>query len=170
MLFSLIYILLIIAANILASLWIIPLPFGLAVPAGVICFAPIFTLRDRIQIDRGAKWIYSLILIAALLSWLTGLASGSSLLSKISIAGLIAFVLSESLDTIIFTLIRRSFVIRALASNLVSAGLDSALFIWIAFGWNTGTVIGLWLVKIIIAALVIPILKPKSEKIKIPVV
>ncbi|MFC2170712.1 VUT family protein [Calditrichota bacterium] len=161
---SILYILLIIAANILASLWIVPLPFNLSVPAGVFLFAPIFTMRDRIQVDRGVRWIYGLILLAGVLSWLTGLATGSSLLSKISIAGFIAFLLSETLDTIIFTIFRKSFTIRALASNFVSALLDSALFIWIAFGWNTGTVLGLWILKIIIAGLVIPVLKPRESK------
>jgi uncharacterized PurR-regulated membrane protein YhhQ (DUF165 family) len=165
---SLLYIVCIILANIFAALWQVPLPLGLMVPAGVFFFAPIFTLRDRIQVDRGVKWIYGLIAVSAIVSWLAGTLMGSSLLARISIASVLALLVSEGLDTLIFTVFKRSFVQRALLSNLVSSFADSLLFIWIAFGFQWNFIWGQWVIKILIAALMIPLVIPKRRMTELP--
>ena len=163
---SLLYFGLIILANVLAALWRIPLPLGLMVPAGVFVFAPIFTLRDRIQFDRGAKYVYGLILVSAVVSWLAGTVMGSPLLARISIASVIALLVSESLDTIIFTVFKKSFVRGAVISNLFSSFVDSLLFISIAFGMNWRIILGQWLLKMIIAALIIPLVAPSAKRMR----
>ena len=170
MLFSALYILLIILANVfVAQFPPIALPLGLMVPAGVFFFAPIFTLRDRIQVERGVKWIYGLILISAVVSWLAGWALGSPLLARVSIASVLAFVFSEALDTLVFTVFKRSFTQRALVSNLFSSFVDSFLFISIAFGMLWPFILGQWVVKMIIAAIVIPLVAPKRRFRELPV-
>ncbi|MBZ0264853.1 VUT family protein [bacterium] len=160
---SLLYIVLIVGANILASLWLLPLPFGMAVPAGVFLIAPIFTLRDRIQLDRGAKYVYILIFIGAIVSWLMGVLTDSHLLGRVAFAGVVAFVASESLDTMIFSYYKHSFVKRILVSNLFSTALDTILFIWIAFGWQTNLMTGQWILKMLLAAAVIPLIIPRKS-------
>jgi uncharacterized PurR-regulated membrane protein YhhQ (DUF165 family) len=161
--FALLYVTLIVLANIFASLWMIPLPFGLAVPAGVFFIAPLFTLRDRIQIEFGVGRVYTLIFITALVSWFSGYLTGLALLERISIASVVAFVVSETLDTVVFSAFKRSFVQRVLISNVISTLVDSTLFIGIAFGWQPQIIIGQWIVKMLISAAVIPMVKPKSK-------
>jgi queuosine precursor transporter len=159
---SILYVILMVAANVFATLWMVPLPFGLAVPAGVFFFAPLFTLRDRIQVDRGLRWVYALIVVTALASWLTGWAAGSALLARISLASVAAFLVSELLDTFVFTALKRSFVTRVLVSNLISALFDSAIFITLAFGFLPHLILGQWIVKVLISAAVIPFVKPRA--------
>ncbi len=160
---SLLYLVLIVLANVFAALWQIPLPLGLMVPAGVFFFAPLFTLRDRIQVDRGVRWIYMLIGISAVVSWIAGSFMGAPLLARVAIASVVAFLVSETLDTIIFTVLKRSFTERALASNFFSAFVDSVIFIGVAFGVNWRLILGQWLVKLIISAVTIPLVKPGNR-------
>jgi len=163
---SLLYVILMVAANVFASLWMVPLPFGLKVPAGVFFFAPLFTLRDRIQVDRGSRWVYLLIAVTAVLSWLTGVFVGLPLLARISIASVAAFLVSESLDTVIFTVVKKSFVSRSLISNTFSSLADSILFITLAFGWNPRIILGQWVIKMVISSIMIPLMKPKHAVAK----
>jgi len=51
----LLYIGFIVLADVLAAKWIIPIGFGLSVPAGVFAISPIFTLRDSLHKKYGAK-------------------------------------------------------------------------------------------------------------------
>ncbi len=162
MILSALYVILMVLANVFAALFMVPLPFGLAVPAEVFFFAPLFTLRDRIQLDRGVRWVYALILVTALVSWLAGWLAGSSLLARISLAGVAAFLVSEFLDTYVFTALKRSFVTRVLVSNTISALVDSLIFITLAFGFLPHLIAGQWLVKVLVSALVIPLFQPRS--------
>lgn len=163
MLLVVLYVVLMVAANVFASLWMVPLPFGLAVPAGVFFFAPLFTLRDRIQVDRGVRFIYALILFTAVISWVAGLVVDLPLLARISLASVAAFAVSESLDTLVFTVVKRPFAQRALASNVVSTAADSVLFVTLAFGFQTRIIFGQWLVKMIISTIMIPLVKPRAK-------
>lgn len=166
---SVLYVVLIILANIFAALWRVPLPFGLMVTAGVFFFAPIFTIRDRIQVDRGVKWVYLLIGISALVSWLAGWVMGMPLLARISGASVAAFLVSETLDTMVFTVMRKSFTQRALISNFFSAFVDSLIFIGLAFGVVWPLIVGQWMVKMLIAAVIIPLVAPKQCYKELPV-
>ena len=157
-----------VAANVIDRMWMVPLPFGFAVPAGVFFFAPLFTLRDRIQFDRGARYVYALIALTGVLGWLTGLATGLSLFARVSLAGLAAFVISEALETVVFSAINKPFVPRSLIANIIAALVDSIVFISLAFGFQSRIILGQWIIKIIISTLVIPLVKPKP-KVSTPV-
>jgi queuosine precursor transporter len=166
---SLLYLVLIVLANVFAALWRINLPFGLMVPAGVFFFAPLFTLRDRIQVDRGVKWVYGLIAVSAVVSWVAAWAMGLPLLARVAMASVAAFLFSETLDTVIFTMLRRSFTQRALFSNFFSSFVDSLIFIGFAFGVDWRLILGQWIVKMLIAGLIIPLLAPKNRFRELPV-
>lgn len=168
---SVLYVVLIILANVFVAIFRpMALPFGLMVPAGVFFFAPIFTIRDRIQVDRGVKWVYLLIGMSALVSWLAGWVMGMPLLARIGGASVAAFLVSETLDTMVFTALKKiSFTQRALFSNFFSAFVDSLIFIGLAFGVVWPLILGQWMVKMLIAAVIIPLVAPKKCFKELPV-
>jgi uncharacterized PurR-regulated membrane protein YhhQ (DUF165 family) len=152
---SVLYIGCIIAANILAAKWTVPLPFGLAVPAGVFAIAPVFSLRDEVHEKWGRKGAYALIAVASAVSWGLALLMGDGLLSRVTLASVAAFALNETMDTEVYHKLReRSRLWAILGSNAISSLVDSGLFIWVAFGplWNL--IIGQYIVKMLIAAVV----------------
>ena len=152
---AILYIACILVANILAAKWIISLPLGLAVPAGVFALAPIFSLRDEIHEQSGRRGAYILIAIASVLSWGLALLTDSGLLSRVTLASVLAFAINESLDTEIYHRLRgRSKLLAVLGSNSVSSLVDSVLFIWIVFGPLFGLMLGQYIVKMVIASLV----------------
>lgn len=130
----------IVAANAtLSRFGIVPLPvLGLMVPAGVYWAGLSFGLRDAVQEVGGRAWTVGLIIIGAALSAFIdptfALASGT------------AFLLAELADFAIYTPLReRQWVGAVVASNIVGSIVDSAVFLWIAFGsleFMAGQVIG----------------------------
>lgn len=155
MIFGLLYVGLIILANVLATRWIIPLPFSLAVPAGVFVIAPIFTLRDEVHERYGRKGAYLLVAIAAVISWGTSIMTGNTLLARITLSSVIAFVFNGMLDTEIYHELRKKSRLSAiLGSNAISSLVDSVLFIWVAFGPLWQLMLGQYMVKMLISTLV----------------
>lgn len=149
---SFLYIIFIILADILAARWIIPLPFGLAVPAGVFAIAPIFTLRDGIHKKYGYKRVTILIFIASAISYTISIMTGNDLLGRVTIASVIAFLISENADTLVYHIYRKDvWLSRVMKSNLVSTFLDSVIFIGIAFGLVWSLVLGQFVVKMLLA-------------------
>jgi uncharacterized PurR-regulated membrane protein YhhQ (DUF165 family) len=133
------YILTIVGANLLIrTVGFIPVGFGLLAPAGVLCVGLSFTLRDLVQEELGKGWTIGCILIGAALSALLSpalaLASGG------------AFLASELADLAVYTPLRRRNWLAAVAlSNTVGLVVDSALFLWLAFGsldFLAGQVVG----------------------------
>jgi queuosine precursor transporter len=122
------YVLSIVLANALIS-WVgvVPVGFGLYAPAGVFAAGLAFTFRDALQEDMGRRWAVLAIVAGALLSAL--------LSPALALASGAAFLLSEVADMAIYTpLRRRSWALAATLSNVVGAVVDSALFLWLAFG------------------------------------
>ena len=106
---------------------LVPVAGGLMAPAGVYCAGLAFTLRDLTQERLGKGWTIGAIVIgaavSALLSPALALASGA------------AFLLSELADLAVYTPLRRRHWLGAVAlSNTVGLVIDSALFLWLAFG------------------------------------
>ncbi|MBF9233965.1 VUT family protein [Microvirga alba] len=107
---------------------LIPVGFGLVAPSGVLLVGAALALRDLVQQQLGAKW--SLVAIAA----------GATLSASFAPATLVAastaaFVLSELADFAVYTPLRkRGFIAAVAASSLVGLVVDSALFLWLAFG------------------------------------
>lgn len=164
MLSMILYVLCVILADVLAARWIVPIGFGLIVPAGVFMVAPIFTLRDDIHKKYGAKTILILIFVASIISYIISVLSSNQLLGKITIASVVAFLVSEYADTIIFHITRKQmWMQRVIKSNLVSALLDSLIFIWIAFGFVLPLILGQYIVKMIISVVVGLILRKRNE-------
>lgn len=155
MISAFLYIGCILAANVLAARYIVPLPLGLTVPAGVFAIAPVFSLRDAVHERFGRKGAYVLIAIATGLSWGWAFVSGDGLLSRVTLASVIAFAFNEILDTEIYYKLRnRSRLLAIIGSNAISSLVDSVLFIWVAFGPLLPLMIGQYIVKMVLAALV----------------
>lgn len=82
------------------------------------------------------------------LSYVASLALSSSALpsdvvARIALASCVAFAVAESFDAIAYQLMhKREWLERSNGSNLVSATLDSIIFVSIAFGWNWSVIFG----------------------------
>lgn len=123
-------------ANWLASKYVVavPLTADLA-PAGVFCIGAALVLRDWIQQLAGLAWTLALVVLGGAASYLIGDAAGWTSLRKIAVASLIAFIVSETAEAVVFTPLRnRSLTAGVLASGLVGNALDSWLFLTLAFG------------------------------------
>lgn len=145
------YIATIIAANwAVAAFGLVPVGFGLLGPAGVYFAGLAFTLRDLTQDTLGRRWTGAAILVGAALSAVVS--------PSLAVASGIAFLFSELADFAVYTPLRQKYWLGAVAlSNVVGLTLDSALFLWLAFGsleFLPGQIIGkLWMTLLAVAAL-----------------
>jgi hypothetical protein len=106
---------------------IVNVGFGLMAPAGVYAVGLAFTLRDITQRTLGREVTVAAIIIGAGLSYLVA--------PTFAIASGAAFLVSELADFAVYTpLERRSWLGAVGLSNTVGLVLDSALFLWLAFG------------------------------------
>lgn len=126
---------LVILANWLASRFVVPVGFGREAPAGVFCIGGVLVLRDWLQQLRGLVWTMTLVYAAGLASWAIGDLAGWTSLEKIAIASVVAFTVSETVEAIVFTPIRkRNLTFGVGLSATVGNALDSFLFLALAFG------------------------------------
>ena len=128
----------------------VPVGFGLLAPAGVYFAGLAFTLRDLTQDSLGRRWDLAAIVVGAALSALVS--------PQFALASGAAFLLSELADFAVYTpLRRRSWLGAVAASNVVGLVVDSALFLWLAFGsfeFLAGQVLGKgWMTLLAVAAL-----------------
>jgi uncharacterized PurR-regulated membrane protein YhhQ (DUF165 family) len=118
---------------------VIPVGFGLTAPSGVLMVGLALVLRDLVQRRFGAPWSLVCIASGTVLSLLVAPPA-------IAIASGTAFLFSELADFAVFTpLWRRGLVVAVVASCLAGAIVDSAIFLWLAFGsldLITGQVVG----------------------------
>jgi queuosine precursor transporter len=137
------YILTIFAANFaITMIGVVPVGFGLMAPAGVYFAGLAFTLRDGVQETLGRRWTVAAILIGAAIS--------AALSAQLALASGVAFLVSEMADFAVYTPLRsRSWLAAVVSSNIVGTVIDSALFLWLAFGsldFLAGQVVGkLWM-------------------------
>ena len=134
---ALTYVGLAILANWLASRYVVGVPFtgGLKAPAGVFCIGAILVLRDWFQQLTSLWRSLALVYLAGVASYLAGIAFGWTSLQKIALASLAAFTVSETLEAVVFTpLRRRSLTLGVAASALIGNAVDSWLFLSLAFG------------------------------------
>jgi uncharacterized PurR-regulated membrane protein YhhQ (DUF165 family) len=145
----------IVAANFAITAWgLVPVGLGLVAPAGVYFAGLAFTFRDLTQDALGRRWTFGAILAGAALS--------SVLSPQLALASGGAFLVSETADLLVYSPLRERHWLGAVAlSNTVGLVLDSALFLWLAFGsldflagqlvgkaWMTALAVGaLWLWK-----------------------
>jgi uncharacterized PurR-regulated membrane protein YhhQ (DUF165 family) len=136
----------------------VPVGFGLMAPAGVFFAGLAFTLRDLVQDRLGRAWT-----VAAIL----GGAAFSSLLSpQFALASGAAFLISELLDYLVYTPLRKKNMLGAVAaSNLVGLVVDSTLFLWLAFGnldFLAGQIVAkLWMT--LLAVMVLWLVRRRAE-------
>lgn len=131
------YVGLVILANWLASkyVWTVPFTGGLMAPGGVFAIGAVLVMRDWIQQLRGLFYALPLMLLAGATSYLAGIIFGWTSLQKIALASVAAFLVSETVEAVIFTPIRnRSLSFGVALSATVGNAIDSWLFLSLAFG------------------------------------
>jgi len=126
---------------------IVSIGLGLTAPAGVFFAGLALGLRDFVQESLGRLAVVAAILAGAALSWWLG--ANSTLPGghvSLAVASGAAFLLSELADFSVYTPLRERTVAGGLAaSNIVGAPVESALFLWLAFGslaFFTGQFVG----------------------------
>lgn len=120
------YVAAIVAANIITA-GTTPLDVGpLLIPWGTWLIGATFVLRDLVQLRHGRHGAYAAIGVALAASALTSAALGDTL--AIVVASALAFAVSESADTEVFTRMRGRLPKRVAASGTVGALLDSVIF------------------------------------------
>lgn len=139
MIFLIGYIATIFAANwAITTFGFVPVGLGLLAPAGVYFAGLAFTLRDLTQDALGRKAVVVAIVAGAGLSVTFG--------GTLAMASGIAFLVSELADFAVYTPLReRRWLLAVVASNIVGLIVDSALFLWLAFGsleFLAGQVVG----------------------------
>jgi hypothetical protein len=137
-----------VAANGLTSTFgLVPFGLGLAVTAGTFAAGAALMLRDWVDTAGGRWWVAGAITEGVVLSY--ALAA-----PMIAVASAIAFAASEVVDWAVFTPVRRRSLPRAvLVSSIVSAPVDTVLFLAVAgFGVTWHAVLGQFLVKTAMAA------------------
>lgn len=107
---------------------LVPVGFGLMAPSGVMAIGAALVLRDLVQRRAGIAVSLICVLTGAVLSALFAPPA-------LVLASAAAFLVSELADFAVYTpLARRSFALAILMSCTAGALIDSALFLWLAFG------------------------------------
>jgi len=130
---------------------LVPVGFGLMAPSGVLMIGAALVLRDAVHSLLGWKWAVAAILAGAALSFQF---SPTALV----MASVSAFLLSELADFAVYAPLRHKRLVAAVAvSGLVGAAIDSAVFLWMAFGsveFIGGQIVGkLWMTTFVIFAI-----------------
>jgi uncharacterized PurR-regulated membrane protein YhhQ (DUF165 family) len=122
---------------------LLPVGFGLHAPSGVLLVGAALVLRDLVHEAGGAKAALAAIALGGLVAWFFAPPA-------LVLASVLAFVLAELADLAVYAPLRANRLwLAVLASGLVGAAVDSAVFLWVAFGsldFIAGQVVGkLWL-------------------------
>lgn len=130
----------------------VPVAPGLMAPAGVYFAGLAFTLRDLTQEALGRWWTLAAIGIGAAVSALVS--------PQFALASGVAFLVSELCDFGVYSPIRERHWLTAVAlSNTVGLVVDSALFLWLAFGsldFLAGQIVGkAWVTVMTVALLAV---------------
>ena len=144
------YVATIVAANWLTSTFgLVPIGLGLAVTAGTFAAGAALILRDAVQCAAGKWVVLAAIVTGCVISYLVAD-------PFIAVASAVAFLASELVDFAVFTpLRRRSIAAAVLVSSIVSAPVDTVLFLHIAgFEVTWQAVLGQFIVKTAMAGVV----------------
>lgn len=128
-------------------------------PAGVYFAGLAFGLRDVLHELGGSRWVVAAILAGTALSYV--LSDGAEIpggMVSIAAASAAAFLLSEFADFAVYTPLReRHWTAAAVGSNLIGTVVDSAVFLWLAFG-SLGFIEGQIVGKMLMVLPVLPAL------------
>jgi queuosine precursor transporter len=118
---------------------LIPVGFGLMAPSGVLMIGLALVLRDWLHELAGWRWSFAAVLLGGVLSLLFSPPS-------LAIASAVAFTLAEIADLGVYARLReKGKPLAVMASQVVGAFLDSAIFVYLAFGsleFSAGTTLG----------------------------
>jgi uncharacterized PurR-regulated membrane protein YhhQ (DUF165 family) len=148
------------AGTVLGANWAIsrygavPVGLGLVAPAGVYFAGLAFTLRDLLH-EVAGRWVVLVAIAAG-----AGLSLAVTHPQRIAFASAAAFAASELADLAVYEpLRRRRWLVAVAASNVVGLVVDSALFLWLAFGslaFLPGQVVGkAWMTVLAVAVLAV---------------
>jgi queuosine precursor transporter len=131
----------------LATFGVVSIGFGLSAPAGVFFAGIAFGLRDMLHELGGVKTVLLAILVGTALAYaLEASVVIPGGVVAIAIASAAAFLFAELADLAVYAPLReRNWPLAVVASNVVGAIADSALFLMLAFGslqYISGQVIG----------------------------
>lgn len=131
---------------------VLPVGFGLSAPSGVLVVGAALVLRDLVHEIGGAR--------AALLAIAIGAVASTYFAPLMLIAASVtAFVLSELADLAVYAPLReRRLGLAVFLSGLVGAVVDSAVFLWLAFGsldFIAGQIVGKTWVTLIVTPLLL---------------
>lgn len=123
---------------------LIPVAPGLTAPSGVLMIGLALVLRDLVQRSLGVKWAAGAVLAGAGLSAFFAPPA-------LVVASATAFLLSEMADLAVYTpLQKKGLVLAVFASSVVGLVIDSAVFLYLAFGsldYISGQIVGkAWMV------------------------
>lgn len=115
---------------------VVSVGFGLVAPAGVYFAGLAFTLRDTIHRTLGRWYVIGAILVGSGLAYfIEANAQIPGGVASIAVASAVAFLVSEFSDLAVYEPIRkRGWFPAVMASNVVGIAVDSALFLYLAFG------------------------------------
>jgi uncharacterized PurR-regulated membrane protein YhhQ (DUF165 family) len=145
----------VVMANWACAHWAALLLGPVTVPAGTLWTGVTFTLRDLLHESLDTRDVITAIAAGTGLSWVLAT-------PQITVANVVAFAVSETIDSALYTLLRGESPLRAvLGSNIAGPLVDSVLFVPLAFGSFTAvpgqllgktvatllTVVALWLVR-----------------------
>lgn len=152
---AILYLLSILAANLLV-IWFGIVKLGpIMFPAGAVLIGLTFTFRDLVQRRFGKWkcwwWMAAATIITAFLSFDLAVASG------------LAFIAAEGVDWLIYSYSKTTFKNRVVLSNLFGTPIDSLVFVTLAFGWNWAAIWGQTLVKLVSSLAVVPLLKKQGH-------
>ena len=120
---SALYFVTIVVSNLLL-VWMAPVGiFGVVIPPAIILFGLVFVFRDYAQMDLGHS-VLAVMLAAALATyWLAG--------PDIAFVSVVAFLVSELVDYVVFSITKRPFLQRMLLSSLISVPVDTGLLFYL---------------------------------------
>lgn len=132
---------------------LIPVGFGLMAPSGVLMIGAALVLRDAVHRLLGWQWAIAAIIVGAGLSFQFSPA-------VIVMASVAAFVLSELADLAVYAPLQRNrLALAVMLSGIVGAAVDSAVFLWLAFGsldFIAGQIVGkLWMTALAATVIVL---------------
>lgn len=102
------------------------------IPVGSVFIGATFLLRDVVQIKHGKRSAYTMIFVALTISAAASVMLGDT--ASVAFASGLSFLLSESIDTEIFSRLRQNVRLRMLASGVIGGVVDSAVFVIIGIG------------------------------------
>lgn len=118
---------------------LVPVAPGLMAPSGVLMIGLALVLRDLVHRELGVRWAIGAIVAGAALS-------AAAAPHALVVASCAAFLLSELVDLAVYApLYRRRLLLAVAASGAFGALVDSAVFLWLAFGslaYLPGQVVG----------------------------